>query len=180
MLGLSPGEIVARFAAKHRSIGTTYVKAKIRNYRQTGNPNARSEAVSRQSERVATTSERKWLKRELHRNPVQFFDQLQGAFRRKFGWRISRKMLSRALKTAGLPGDQDDLKLSLKKVERIARQRNIAKRRSFRRAARRIRAAQIIWLDESSMADKASMHRLGWAPVGQAAKQPIRQPPPKE
>ena len=47
MLGLSPGEIVARFAAKHRSIGATYVKAKIRNYRQMGNPNARSEAVSR-------------------------------------------------------------------------------------------------------------------------------------
>ena len=48
--------------------------------------------------------------------------------------------------------------------------RNSAKRRSFRRAVRRIRAAQIIWLDESSMADKASMNRLGWAPVGQAAK----------
>lgn len=151
---LSPSAIVAHFEAKHRSIGMTYVKARIRNYRQTGNPNAKAESINRQSERVATRSERKWLKRELLRNPVQFFDQLQVAFTRKFGWRISRKMLSRALKTAGRPGDQEDLKLSLKKVERIARQRNSAKRRSFRRAVRRIRAAQIIWLDESSMADK--------------------------
>ena len=82
---LSPSAIVAHFEPKHRSIGMTYVKARIRNYRQTGNPNAKAESINRQSERVATRSERKWLKRELLRNPVQFFDQLQVAFTRKFG-----------------------------------------------------------------------------------------------
>ena len=40
VLGLSPGEIVQRFKSKHHSVGVSWVKNKIRNYRQTGNPNA--------------------------------------------------------------------------------------------------------------------------------------------
>ena len=165
-----PAAIVARFRQKHRTIGRTWVPVTkcILNYRTSGDPNKREK---RGDSRRATPRERKWLKRTLPHNPVQFLDQLQVAFLRKFQWKISQRMLSQALKTRGLPGDMDDLPLSMKKVERIARQRNARKRSRFlERAVRGLFAEQLVWLDESSMADRASMSRLGWAPVGQPAK----------
>ena len=79
---LSPSEIVQCFQQKHRCVGTTWVRSRIKNYRLTGNPNAKADS-SRRNTREATRLERKWLKRELLRNPVQFFDQLQTRFKRK-------------------------------------------------------------------------------------------------
>jgi len=164
----SPSDIVARFKEKHRDVGKSWVKQRIANYEQTGHPNPPPERNA--SRKRATPRERKWLKKQLCLNPVQFFDQLQVTFKRRFGYKISRKMLAQALKHAGAPGDMDDLPLSMKKVERIARQRSSQKRARFRQAMRGISARQAVWLDESSMADRASVSRLGWAPVGQPAK----------
>jgi hypothetical protein len=164
------GEIVAAFRAKHRTVGPTWVKGRLKNYRETGNPNAAVEAITKTSSKDANRRERRFLKRALLRNPVQFYDQLQVKFRRKFKWHISRKKLAAALKFDGGAADDWDRPLSLKKVERIARQRNRHKRNRFRRAQRGIPWRCVLWIDESSMADRASANRLGWSPVGQVAK----------
>jgi hypothetical protein len=84
------GEIVAAFRAKHRTVGPTWVKGRLKNYRETGNPNAAVEAITKTSSKDANRRERRFLKRALLRNPVQFYDQLQVKFRRKFKWHISR------------------------------------------------------------------------------------------
>jgi hypothetical protein len=95
------GEIVVAFRAKHRTIGPTWVHKRLQNYRETGNPNAAPEQITRTSSKDANRSERRFLKKELMRNPVQFYDQLQVKFRRKFKWKISRKKLAAAIKFDG-------------------------------------------------------------------------------
>jgi hypothetical protein len=145
------------------------VQEKLKKYQEDGDPNSRD---VRSDKRRATTAERRWLKRTLLTECTLLFDQLRTKFHRRFHWWISKPMISAALKTAGpvTAADPLDRPLSLKKVERIAKQRNERKRRRFRRAARGLRAEQIIWIDESSAADRSLMTRMGWAPVGEPAK----------
>jgi hypothetical protein len=164
-----PNEIVRHMRGKGMRVGRTWVQDRLRKYREDGDPNSRD---ARTDARRATTPERRWLKRTLQNDCALLFDQLRRKFHRRFKWWISKHMISAALKTAGpvSPGDQLDRPLSLKKIERIAKQRNEVKRRRFRRASRRLRAEQIIWIDESSAADRSLQTRMGWAPVGEPAK----------
>jgi hypothetical protein len=72
----SPSDIVARFKEKHRDVGKSWVKQRIANYEQTGHPNPPPERNA--SRKRATPRERKWLKKQLCLNPVQFFDHAAG------------------------------------------------------------------------------------------------------
>lgn len=166
---LNPDQIVAHMGSKGMRVGLTWVKARLRKYREDGDPNSKD---TREDSRWATTAERRWLKRTLLGSCTLLFDRLQTMFHHRFHWWISKAMISAALKTAGpvTAADPLDRPLSLKKVERIAKQRNEAKRRRFRRASRRLRVEQIIWIDESSAADRSLQTRMGWAPVGEPAK----------
>lgn len=164
-----PEDIAVHMRTKGMLVRRTWVQERLKKYREDGDPNSRD---ARSDSRRATTAERRWLKKTLLKDCKLLFDQLQVKFQRKFRWRISKPMISVALKTAGpvSPADELDRPLSLKKIERVAKQRNEAKRRRFRRAARGLRAEQIIWIDESSAADRSLQTRVGWAPIGEPAK----------
>jgi hypothetical protein len=118
-----PNEIVRHMRGKGMRVGRTWVQDRLRKYREDGDPNSRD---ARTDARRATTPERRWLKRTLQNDCALLFDQLRRKFHRRFKWWISKHMISAALKTAGpvSPGDQLDRPLSLKKIERIAKQRN--------------------------------------------------------
>ena len=91
---LTPDQIVAHMGSKGMRVGPTWVKARLRKYREDGDPNTKD---TREDSRRATTAERRWLKQTLLGNCTLLFDRLRTMFHRRFHWWISKAMISAAL-----------------------------------------------------------------------------------
>ena len=164
---LSGRGIVRRFAVQDRTISQHYVLNCIDRYLKNGDPNKLSK---RGAARRADTSQRKWIKAFLRGTPDAYFFEVRRAFTKEWGWSISEKMISAALSTRGARGDADDLPLSLKVLERVARQRNEETRRRCREGFAGFPARCLLFFDESSVDRRTLRRRRGWAPVGAARR----------
>ena len=164
---MTVADIIRRFATDRRDISRHYVNNCLARYLLNGDPNKKRKKGSAQR---ATTKERKWIKARLTRTPDAYFTEVRTAFQKKWAWRISDRMISKALHKAGARGDKLDKRLSLKVLERVARQRNEDARNRCRAGFAGFPARCLLFFDESSVDRRTLRRRRGWAPVGEPAR----------
>ena len=145
---MTVADIIRRFATDRRDISRHYVNNCLARYLLNGDPNKKCKKGSAQR---VTTKERKWIKARLTRTPDAYFTEVRTAFQKKWAWRISDRMISKALHKAGARGDKLDKSLSLKVLERVARQRNEDARNRCRAGFAGFPARCLLFFDVSSV-----------------------------
>jgi transposase len=187
----SSRKIAAAFKARGTKISYKFVQRSIRRWRECGDPTQTGRGGS--TLRQANRAERIWLKQLLRKDPDLYFHEVRKKFVAKWRWEVSDAMISKALhfegerlspqeRADGIPGVEMDLlededfhpdeELTLKVLERMARQRNSAERERCFGALTGAGALPqcYIIMDESSIGKSTLRRRRGWSPRGQPAK----------
>lgn len=163
---LTPRQVVEHFRKVGVQVGRRYVINCMRRYLLGGDPSYKQDS-QRVSHLAANSQQRQWLKNQLQYDPSLYFFELARKFQTKFRRTISDEMISKALHYDGGPGDRP---LSLKVVQKLARQRCEIKRMECWLALRGLWPECLIIIDESHVADSDFRRRRGWAPVGEPAQ----------
>jgi transposase len=160
--------IAAHFVAQGVKLSKTFVQDTLRRWRRCGDPTQLRTGGC--TARRANDAERRWMKAELREQPDLYFFELRAKFVQRWRWAISDRMISQALKVDG--GVEGDEPLTLKMLERMARQRNEELRAECREALTGDGALPECYaiMDESSMDRRTLRRRRGWAPRGVPAK----------
>eukprot|EP01049_Picozoa_sp_SAG25_P018905 SAG25_NODE_5672_length_633_cov_0.773408_1_plen_210_part_11 len=135
-----------------RDVGTTVGRKLVRQclyrYLEHGDPCQHAYAGS-QHKRAATLCERLWIKRTLLGEPDMFFKEVRQEFYEEFAWKISDKCISNALHFDG--GTEEDSPMTLKVLERVARQRNADERARCKALLAELPSECFVIIDESSI-----------------------------
>jgi hypothetical protein len=168
----TPGAASRAIAASFRERGTpmvhTFVHATLKRWRECGDPTCIGSGGS--TVRRANGVERRWIKALIQRHPDLYFSEISVMFVARWRWKISDRMISQALHFEGV--GELDRPLSLKVIERLARQRNDVLRQQCLDALTGSGALPqcYVIMDESSLDRRTLRRRRGWSPRGDPAK----------
>jgi hypothetical protein len=166
--GAASRAIARRFGARGVIMSHKFVLTTLRRWRECGDPTEQGRGGS--TTRRANAAERIWIKALFQRHPDLYFYEVRAKFIARWRWNISDAMISQAIHWAG--EGEGDAELSLKVLERMARQRCEAQRQLFREALTGPGALPecYVIMDESSMDRRTLRRRRGWSPRGKPAK----------
>jgi transposase len=157
--------ICGTFSKQGINLGKTFVADTLNRWRENGDP-TETQSGGDVSER-ANEDERLWIKRLLRVEPALYFAEVRERYVARFGRSISDKMISQAIHFQGT--HEDDAPLTLKTLERLARQRDEVEREAVREILRMIPSECLVIIDETSLDKRSVRRRRGWAPRGQPA-----------